>query len=52
MSGYPEDQLPVGIMYKKSDTNKVVGAKSVFNMHNEKGMDSGECTFIVHWGAA
>ena len=28
--------------------NKVVEAKSVFDMHNEEGTDSGKCAFIVH----
>jgi hypothetical protein len=45
---YPEDEPPVKIMHKESDTNRIVEAKSVFDMHSEEGTDSGECPFIVH----
>jgi len=45
---YPEDEPPVNVIDKESDTNKIVEAKSVFDMHSQEGIDSGDCPFIVH----
>ena len=45
---YPEDIPPVQVIYKESDTNKIVEAKSIFDMYSEKGTKLGECSFIIH----
>ena len=45
---YPEHEPPVNVIYKKSDTNKIVEAKSIFDMHSEEGTDLGDCPFIIH----
>ena len=45
---YLEEVPPVQVIYKESDTNRIVEAKSIFNMHTKKGTDSGDCPFIVH----
>jgi hypothetical protein len=48
LNQYPENEPPVKIMHKESDTNRILEAKSVFDMHSEEGTASGECPFIVH----
>ena len=48
LSQYLEHEPLVGIIYKESDMNRIVEAKSIFNMHSEEGTDLGDCPFIVH----
>ncbi|KAF8646165.1 hypothetical protein AX16_007370 [Volvariella volvacea WC 439] len=48
MNQYSENQPPVEVDYKKSDTNKVPETTDLTNHKEENGVDSGDCPFVVH----
>ena len=48
LAQYPEDDPPVTVEFRQSDTNKYPENTSVFDDEKEDGTQDGECPFVVH----
>ncbi|KII92309.1 hypothetical protein PLICRDRAFT_103405, partial [Plicaturopsis crispa FD-325 SS-3] len=48
LESYPENEPPVVVDYRKSETNKTTEGASVQDTEPEDGTEDGPCPFIVH----